>query len=173
MGLWRPKLTNLDPFFCKMSMSIWIRGTTIFLAVIFTFLAPKIGHFWGAWSLCQIWGSTLPSLRFYRGMSQFYKEWMMVSNNKNVLVAVQLKEVDSPQRLRMMNRNMKLCLAVISLCQIWDSALWNLRSGKAVEWWKAVGSALPDLRFCLDGTSNLAKWPPGLRGSKESTFFGG
>jgi len=36
-----------------------------------------------------------------------------------------------------------------------------------------VGSALPDLRFRLDGTSNLAKWPPGLRGSKESTFFGG
>ena len=54
----------------------------------------------------------MPSLRFYRGMSQFYKEWMMVSN-KNVLVAVQLKEVDSPQRLRMMNRNMKLCLAVM------------------------------------------------------------
>ena len=37
---------------------------------------------------------------------------MMVSN-KNVLVAVQLKEVDSPQRLIMMNRNMKLCLAVM------------------------------------------------------------
>ena len=64
MWVRRPKLTNLDQVFCKMSMSIWIRGTTIFLAVIFTFLAPKIGHFWGAWSLCQIWGSTLPSLRF-------------------------------------------------------------------------------------------------------------
>ena len=49
-------------------------------------------------------------------MSQFDKEWMMDSN-KNVLVAVQLKEVDSPQRLRMMNRNMKLCLAVISLAR--------------------------------------------------------
>ena len=45
-------------------------------------------------------------------MGQFNKEWMMVSN-KNVLVAVQSKEVDSPQRLRMMNRNMKLCLAVM------------------------------------------------------------
>ena len=45
-------------------------------------------------------------------MSQFYNEWMMVSN-KNVLVAVRLKEVDSSQRLRMMNRNMKLCLAVM------------------------------------------------------------
>ena len=89
MGPQRPKKTNLDPFFCKMSVSIWIRGKPFFGALIFTghqiwpFL-EGYGHFSGfevPFSLHivqepQIWNSrfevlpwtavdiTFPDLRF-------------------------------------------------------------------------------------------------------------
>ena len=37
-------MTNLDPVFCKMSVSIWIWGKPFFGALIFTFLATVVNN---------------------------------------------------------------------------------------------------------------------------------
>ena len=71
-------MANLGPVFCKMSVSIWIRGKTHFhffghkiwpfLGVIASF--PELGfHRW-----------EIPKLGFYRGIDQFSNARMMVSH---------------------------------------------------------------------------------------------
>ena len=56
MGSQRPNLTNLDPFFCKKHMSIWIRGKAFFFGPHILFFGHQNWPFLGASSLCRNWG---------------------------------------------------------------------------------------------------------------------
>ena len=124
-------MTNLDQVFCKMSMSIWIRGMTVFLAIIFTFFGPQNWPFFGGIV-------TLPDLRFHFASFEVLlrnepiqsRERIMVSN-KNVLVAFQLKEDEAE------NDEYK-CEALLVVILHKDITL-------------------PDMRFSLNRTSDLAK----------------
>ena len=124
-------MTNLDPFFCKMSMSIWIRGTTIFFGRHFHLFGPQNRPFLGGMV-------TLPDLRFHFASFEVLlrnepiqsRERIMVSN-KNVLVAFQLKEDEAE------NDEYK-CEALLVVILHKDITL-------------------PDMRFSLNRTSDLAK----------------
>ena len=54
-------MANLDPVFCKMSVSIWIRGKTFFSQSFFTFLATKFSRFGGHG---QFSGNPVPQVGF-------------------------------------------------------------------------------------------------------------
>ena len=145
MGLRRPKLTNLDPFFLQNVHVRMDSGHDIFFGRHFHFFGPPNRPFFGGMV-------TLPDLRFHFAKFEVLPPTRSPSASWWPVSLLLQRDITLP--------DLRFCLIEP---QIWQS-------GRVV---KSSGQRLPDLRFCLDGTSNLAKWPPGLRGSKESTFFGG
>ena len=85
-------MTNLDPVFCKMYLSIWIRGMSFFLAPIFPFFGRQNWPFLGVWLLCSNWGATLLKLRCTEEQVNFRQDprltllKIIINNNRGHLV---------------------------------------------------------------------------------------
>ena len=75
-------MANLGPVFCKMSVSIWIRGMTFFWHSFPLFWPQNLAVFGVIASFPELgfhrW--EIPKLGFYRGIDQFSNARMMVSH---------------------------------------------------------------------------------------------
>ena len=78
-------MANFGPVFCKMSVSIWIRGKTFCFGTHFHFFGHKI------WPFLRVIASfpelgfhrwEIPKLGFYRGTDQFSNARIMFSQKR-------------------------------------------------------------------------------------------
>ena len=64
-------MTNLDPVFCKMYLSIWIRGMSFFLAPIFPFFGRQNWPFLGGMTTLLKLRCYFAQTEVHRGAGQF------------------------------------------------------------------------------------------------------
>ena len=141
-------MANFGPVFCKMSVSIWIRGNTFFFGTHFHFFGHKI------WPFLEVIANfpesrfhrwVFPESRFYRAMDQFSNARMMAS------CSGQLFRKSGSIKLEPEFRK-------INTAKQW--------SGK-MQW-----TIFPKLGFYRVGTPISENWPDGLLGPTKLQFWG-
>ena len=145
-------MANLDPVFCKMSVSIWIRGKTFFSQSFFTFLATKFSRFWGSWPVFRKSGSTGGLCRKSGSTEEWTKFLIQAGFWLTGLLDSRFQPVGTEN------------LAF----QIWGSALIEpqiLQSKCSEQLCRILGSSQLEPRI-------RQSWPNGLRGQTKLRFSG-
>ena len=94
---------NLDPFFCKKSMPAWIRGMSLFLALIFAFFGRQKWPFLTALVKCQNCGANV-------------RNAVPIGNSKEIIWAMINDHVnDCIVQIAVWHRNSNISTAILTL----------------------------------------------------------